>query len=112
VSEASLGGVMGAAHVGQTGQAGQAGQVGQVEQARQTFVAVRGEIAKAVVGQDAVVSGVVVALLADGHVLLEGVPGVAKTRLVRSLAAQLTHDTKRVQCTPDMIQGYFTGSDV
>ncbi len=54
-----------------------------VEQSRHAFIAVREEIAKAVVGQDAVVSGVVVALLADGHVLLEGVPGVAKTLLVR-----------------------------
>jgi MoxR-like ATPase len=67
VSEASLGSVASAA------------QVGQIEPSRQAFIAVRGEIAKAVVGQDAVVSGVVVALLADGHVLLEGVPGVAKT---------------------------------
>ena len=46
----------------------------------------RAEVAKAVVGQDAVVTGLVIALLCQGHVLLEGVPGVAKTLLVRALA--------------------------
>ena len=74
------------------------------------FAAVRDEVAKAVVGQDAVVSGLVVALLSDGHVLLEGVPGVAKTLLVRSLAAALALDTKRVQFTPDLMPGDVTGS--
>jgi MoxR-like ATPase len=80
------------------------------ERSRQAFIAVRAEVAKAVVGQDAVVSGLVVALLADGHVLLEGVPGVAKTLLVRSLAAALALDTKRVQFTPDLMPGDVTGS--
>ncbi|MDQ1539398.1 MAG: MoxR-like ATPase, partial [Actinomycetota bacterium] len=81
-----------------------------IERSRAAFTAVRGEVAKAVVGQDAVVSGLVVALLADGHVLLEGVPGVAKTLLVRSLAAALTLDTKRLQFTPDLMPGDVTGS--
>jgi MoxR-like ATPase len=81
-----------------------------IEASRDAFVAVRGEVAKAVVGQDAVVSGVIVALLADGHVLLEGVPGVAKTLLVRALAAALSLDTKRVQFTPDLMPGDVTGS--
>ena len=52
--------------------------------------AVRAEVAKAVVGQDAAVTGLLVALLCGGHVLIEGVPGVAKTLLVRSLAAALS----------------------
>ncbi|MGH8889792.1 MAG: AAA family ATPase, partial [Acidothermaceae bacterium] len=81
-----------------------------IDQSRDAFVAVRAEVAKAVVGQDAVVSGVIVALLADGHVLLEGVPGVAKTLLVRALAAALSLDTKRVQFTPDLMPGDVTGS--
>jgi len=81
-----------------------------VEESRQAFVAVREEVAKAVVGQDSVVTGVVIALLADGHVLLEGVPGVAKTLLVRSLAAALSLDTKRIQFTPDLMPGDVTGS--
>ena len=81
-----------------------------IEQTRQAFVALRSEVAKAVVGQDAVVSGIAVALLADGHVLLEGVPGVAKTLLVRSVATALALDTKRLQFTPDLMPGDVTGS--
>ncbi|WP_113718750.1 AAA family ATPase [Arthrobacter dokdonensis] len=71
---------------------------------------VRAEVAKAVVGQDATVTGLLVALLAGGHVLLEGVPGVAKTLLVRALSAALSLDTKRVQFTPDLMPGDVTGS--
>lgn len=78
--------------------------------ARAALLALRNEIAKAVVGQDAVVSGLVIALLCRGHVLLEGVPGVAKTLLVRSLAATLQLDFKRVQFTPDLMPGDVTGS--
>ena len=58
-------------------------------EAREALSAVRTEVAKAVVGQDAAVSGLLVALLSGGHVLMEGVPGVAKTLLVRTLAAAL-----------------------
>nr|WP_218886242.1 MoxR family ATPase [Kineococcus aurantiacus] len=72
--------------------------------------AVRQEVAKAVVGQDAAVTGLVIAVLCRGHVLLEGVPGVAKTLLVRSLSAALHLDTKRVQFTPDLMPGDVTGS--
>ncbi|WP_189039826.1 AAA family ATPase [Streptomyces daqingensis] len=68
------------------------------------------EISKAVVGQDAAVTGLVVALLCRGHVLLEGVPGVAKTLLVRALAATLELDTKRLQFTPDLMPSDVTGS--
>lgn len=78
--------------------------------ARSALVAVRREVAKAVVGQDAAVTGMLIALLARGHVLLEGVPGVAKTLLVRSLSAALSLDTKRVQFTPDLMPGDVTGS--
>ncbi len=78
--------------------------------ARQALTALRGEVAKAVVGQDAVVTGLVIALLCRGHVLLEGVPGVAKTLLVRTLSAALAMDFKRVQFTPDLMPGDVTGS--
>jgi MoxR-like ATPase len=77
---------------------------------RNALLNLRGEIAKAVVGQDAVVSGLVIALLCRGHVLLEGVPGVAKTLLVRTLAAALQLEFKRVQFTPDLMPGDVTGS--
>ena len=77
---------------------------------RGALLALRDEVGKAVVGQDAAVTGLVIALLCRGHVLLEGVPGVAKTLLVRTLAAALSLDTKRVQFTPDLMPGDVTGS--
>jgi len=77
---------------------------------RTALIAVRDEVGKAVIGQDQVVSGLIVALLCEGHVLLEGVPGVAKTLLVRALAAALAIDAKRVQFTPDLMPGDVTGS--
>ena len=77
---------------------------------RDALMALREEVGKAVIGQDAVVTGLVIALLSRGHVLLEGVPGVAKTLLVRSLAAALSLETKRVQFTPDLMPGDVTGS--
>ncbi|WP_442893307.1 AAA family ATPase [Aquipuribacter sp. SD81] len=68
------------------------------------------EVGKAVVGQQAVVTGLVIALLCRGHVLLEGVPGVAKTLTVRALSAALRLRTTRVQFTPDLMPGDVTGS--
>ena len=88
----------------------QRGEVAAAEDARGALLALRTEVAKAVVGQDAAVTGLVVALLCRGHVLLEGVPGVAKTLLVRALATALTLDSKRVQFTPDLMPGDVTGS--
>ena len=80
------------------------------DHARSALTDLRREVAKAVVGQDSVVTGLVIALLCRGHVLLEGVPGVAKTLLVRALAAALDVETKRVQFTPDLMPGDVTGS--
>ncbi len=80
------------------------------DEARAALVALRREVAKAVVGQDETVTAMVVALLCRGHVLMEGVPGVAKTLLVRTLAAALSLDHKRVQFTPDLMPGDVTGS--
>jgi MoxR-like ATPase len=77
---------------------------------RAALGAVRAEVAKAVVGQDPVVTGLLIALLCQGHVLLEGVPGVAKTLLIRALAASLRLSSKRVQFTPDLMPGDVTGS--
>jgi MoxR-like ATPase len=80
------------------------------DELRQKLLDVRTEVGKAVVAQDGAVTGLMIALLARGHVLLEGVPGVAKTLLVRSLSAALSLDTKRVQFTPDLMPGDVTGS--
>jgi MoxR-like ATPase len=77
---------------------------------REAFARVRLEVGKAVVGQDAAVTGLIIGLLSGGHVLLEGVPGVAKTLLVRALSHTLSLDTKRVQFTPDLMPGDVTGS--
>ena len=77
---------------------------------REQFARVRTEVGKAVVGQDGAVTGLMIALLAGGHVLLEGVPGVAKTLLVRTLSRALQLETKRVQFTPDLMPGDVTGS--
>jgi len=78
--------------------------------ARGALEAVRAEVGKAIIGQDPVLTGLVICLLCRGHVLLEGVPGVAKTLLVRSLAATLSLRSTRVQFTPDLMPGDVTGS--
>jgi MoxR-like ATPase len=78
--------------------------------ARTALSALRAEVGKAVVGQDAAVTSLVIALICRGHVLLEGVPGTAKTLLVRSFARALRIETKRVQFTPDLMPGDITGS--
>ncbi|HEY2553095.1 MAG TPA: MoxR family ATPase [Streptosporangiaceae bacterium] len=77
---------------------------------RAAIALVRAEVGKAVVGQDGVITGLLIALICQGHVLLEGVPGVAKTLLVRALASALSLDSKRVQFTPDLMPGDVTGS--
>ena len=79
-------------------------------QLRESFANLRTEVGKAVVGQDAAVTGLTIALLVGGHVLLEGVPGVAKTLLVRTLSHALKLQTKRVQFTPDLMPGDVSGS--
>jgi MoxR-like ATPase len=84
--------------------------IGTDAQLRESFARLRTEVGKAVVGQESAVTGLTIALLAGGHVLLEGVPGVAKTLLVRSLSQALSLETKRVQFTPDLMPGDVTGS--
>jgi MoxR-like ATPase len=77
--------------------------------ARTPIHALRDEVAKVVVGQEGTLSGLVAALLVRGHVLLEGVPGVAKTLLVKALAAGLDLDFKRLQFTPDLMPSDVIG---
>ncbi len=80
-----------------------------MSEARDALVAVRAEVGRVIVGQEGVVSGLITALLAGGHVLLEGVPGVAKTLTVKALAASLALETRRVQFTPDLMPSDVTG---
>ena len=79
---------------------------------RASLLAVRDEISKVVVGQDGVLSGLLVALLVGGHVLLEGVPGVAKTLIVKALSESLRLDFKRIQFTPDLMPSDVTGQAI
>jgi len=76
---------------------------------RGPILALRTEIGKVVVGQEGTLSGLVAALLVRGHVLLEGVPGTAKTLLVKAMAAALDLDSKRLQFTPDLMPSDVIG---
>jgi MoxR-like ATPase len=80
--------------------------------ARSAVLAVREEVGKVVVGQQGVLSGVISALLVNGHVLLEGVPGVAKTLLAKTLAAAFDMRFTRVQFTPDLMPSDVVGLTV
>src|ERR1035441_6380066 len=71
---------------------------------------VRDEIAKIIVGQQSVVDGVLICLLSGGHVLLEGVPGLGKTTLLRTLARALSLKYSRIQFTPDLMPADIVGS--
>jgi MoxR-like ATPase len=76
------------------------------------YAATRREIAKVIVGQDTVIEQVLVSLFAGGHVLIEGVPGTAKTLLVRVIARLFACEFKRVQFTPDLMPADVTGTNV
>jgi MoxR-like ATPase len=79
---------------------------------REDFAAVRSQVGKAVIGQSGIVEGVLIALFCSGHVLLEGVPGVGKTLLVRTLAKSVGLGFSRVQFTPDLMPADITGTTV
>jgi MoxR-like ATPase len=74
--------------------------------------AVRGEVRKAVVGQDAIIDLMLTSLLVGGHILLEGVPGTAKTLLTRAFAAGLALQFGRIQFTPDLMPGDVLGTNL
>src|SRR3954447_8504541 len=80
--------------------------------ARAPILALRDEVAKVVVGQEGTLSGLVAALLVRGHVLLEGVPGVAKTLVVKTIAAALDLEFRRVQFTPDLMPSDVIGQTI
>src|SRR5499425_2833751 len=71
-----------------------------------------GEIRKVIVGQDRVIEEVLIALFAKGHCLLVGVPGLAKTLLISTLAQILDLDFNRIQFTPDLMPSDITGTDI
>jgi MoxR-like ATPase len=84
----------------------------QLDQFRADFRRLREEIGKVIVGQDEIVEGTLTALIAGGHVLLEGVPGLGKTLLVRTLADALHLKFQRIQFTPDLMPADLIGTNV
>jgi len=86
--------------------------IGPLEIAHDKLVDVRQEVANFIFGQETVVDHALSAILAGGHMLLLGVPGLAKTRLVSILSKTLGFDTKRIQCTPDLMPSDMIGSEV
>jgi len=79
---------------------------------RDSILELERAIARSVLGQDSVIREVLLGLLADGHVLLESLPGLAKTRTVKALAAHLAADMSRIQFTPDLLPSDITGAEV
>lgn len=82
----------------------------QIQQFRETFYGVKAEVQKRIVGQDAIVEGVLYCLFANGHALLEGIPGLGKTHLIYTLSEVLNLQFKRIQFTPDMMPSDITGT--
>lgn len=79
---------------------------------REAFRALRDGLSSEIVGQSALVERLLTALLADGHLLVEGAPGLAKTTAIRALAARLDADFSRVQFTPDLLPADLTGTEI
>jgi MoxR-like ATPase len=84
----------------------------QVEQQSAFLHDLRGEIGKVMVGQEMLVNRVLIALLADGHILLEGVPGLAKTLLIKTVAQAIRADFARLQFTPDLLPADLVGTQI
>jgi MoxR-like ATPase len=83
-----------------------------IEQFQKNMRLVRTEVSRVIVGNDAVIDGVMTCLLARGHVLLEGIPGVGKTKLVQTLADVLHLKFSRIQFTPDLMPGDIIGTSI
>ncbi|HWH48318.1 MAG TPA: AAA family ATPase, partial [Burkholderiales bacterium] len=84
----------------------------QIQAFRDQFLLVREEISRVIVGNDEVISAVMTCLLARGHVLLEGIPGVGKTKLVQTMADVLHLKFSRIQFTPDLMPGDIIGTNI
>ena len=84
----------------------------QVQQFRKKFNRIKVEVLKRIIGQDDVVEGILICLFANGHALIEGVPGLGKTRMVQTLSEVLDLSFKRIQFTPDMMPSDITGTTI
>src|SRR5688572_17043951 len=83
-----------------------------LKRCKEAYDRIRAELSKVIVGQDQPVEQVLTAMLAGGHALLEGVPGLAKTLLISSIARSLHLSFKRIQFTPDLMPSDVTGAEV
>jgi MoxR-like ATPase len=83
-----------------------------MENARGQILDLRRRIGAAVIGQEAVVDQLLIALLANGHLLMEGLPGLAKTRTIKTLAKNLESEFRRIQFTPDLLPSDITGTEI
>ena len=88
------------------------GDLGAVERLRTAYDEIRAGLARAIVGQEEVIDELIIALLANGHCILEGVPGLAKTLMISSLAKCLALSFSRIQFTPDLMPADITGTEV
>jgi len=79
---------------------------------QEDFLKLRDRLRNVIVGQDDVIHDLIIALLAGGHILLEGLPGLGKTHLVKALAASIDVSLSRIQCTPDLMPADITGSEI
>lgn len=87
-------------------------EVEAVDALAKSYQDLKAEIGKVIIGQEAVVEGVIISLFSNGHSLLVGVPGLAKTLLVSTIAEVLDLDFKRIQFTPDLMPSDITGSEI
>ena len=86
--------------------------IGEIEQLRSIKELLLSEVHRCIIGQDKVLEDILIALFANGHILLEGVPGLAKTLLISSLAQALSLSFSRIQFTPDLMPSDITGTDI
>lgn len=89
-----------------------AGDVAAINQLREIYGQIRAELAKVIIGQDLVIERLLICILARGHGLLMGVPGLAKTTIVNSLAQAMSLQFNRIQFTPDLMPSDITGTDI
>src|SRR5438105_14681910 len=78
----------------------------------QTIMNLRDHLSQRILGQKALIDRLLIALLCDGHLLVEGAPGLAKTKAIKELAACISGSFHRIQFTPDLLPGDLTGTDI
>ena len=83
-----------------------------VEKLKSSYTDIKNEISKVIVGQDEIISNILISIFSKGHSLLVGVPGLAKTLLVKTIADVLDLKFSRIQFTPDLMPGDITGTEI